>query len=199
MATDRNKSALYTGGFFIALGILFLLSNARIIRFDFIFENFWPLLLIAVGVFIIYKNYGHGRSPSGHSTLGDRSEYTAADHVDFSHTFGDLRVSLDSPRFRGGKLQTTFGELHVDLGKIKLDKGKHVLNLNVTFGEINVVMPKELPASVSADNVGGDIVLFEQKWEGLNKRAVWKSAGYESADHTLDIICHIVFGDIKVW
>ncbi|MBN1465718.1 cell wall-active antibiotics response protein [candidate division KSB1 bacterium] len=194
-----NRNALYLGGALIALGVLFLLNNARIIRFDFIFAHFWPLLLIAIGVLVIYKSYHRGRSPVVHSTLGDRSAYTADDAVDVSHTFGDLRVFPDSQAFKGGKLQTTFGELHVDLSRIKLSKGKNVLNLNVTFGEIVVVLSRELPVRVTASNVGGDIRIFEQKWDGLNQRAVWQSKVYDGAASALDIVCTIVFGDIKVW
>ena len=73
MKSDRsNRNALYIGGFFIALGLLFLLNNAGIIRFDFLFENFWALLLIAVGALIIYKSYNRKDSVSVHSTFGQR-------------------------------------------------------------------------------------------------------------------------------
>ena len=195
---QSNRNALYLGGLFIVLGILFLLNNARIIRFDFIFENFWALLLIGVGALIIYKSSKKG-ADTVHTVVGDRSESSRDDYVTSSNTFGDLKLSLDSQSFKGGKLQVTFGELHVNLAKIQLDEGQNVLHLNVTFGEIAVTLPADMPVRITASNVGGDIKLFDQKWDGLNRRASWQSSSYDSSDRKLDIVCNIVFGDIKAW
>jgi lia operon protein LiaF len=194
-----SKQALYVGGFLILIGVLFLLQNARIIRLDFLFENFWPLLLIAIGALIIYQSSKRRNSTESHTTFGDRSEYVTDDYISASHTFGDLSVSLDSQKFKGGRLQTTFGELHANLAKVNLDDGQNILNLNVTFGDIEVSVPKDLPVRISASNLAGDIKLFDQKWDGLNKRASWQSSDYETANAKLDIVCNIVFGDIKVW
>ena len=152
--------------------------------------------MIAIGILVIYKS--SKKSADTYTTFGDRSEFTADDYVTSSHTFGDLDVSLDSQSFKGGKIQTTFGELRVNLAKIQLDEGQNLLNLNVTFGEIAVTLPQNLPVRISASNVGGDIKLFDQKWDGLNKRASWQSDSYDSSDRKLDIVCNIVFGDIKV-
>ena len=193
-----NKGAKFTGGAFIIVGLLFLLHNARIIDFSFIFSNFWPLLLIGIGVLIILNSKKNSISWNG-DQFGDRSEYITDDYVDASHMFGDLKVSLENDKFKGGKLQTTFGELHVNLAKIQLDDGHNILHLNVTFGEIVVSVSPELPVRITAIVVAGDIKLFEQKWDGLNKKAVWSSESYESADSKIDIVCNLVFGDIKVW
>lgn len=194
-----NKSSLYIGGLLIAIGLLFLLNNARLIELDFLFENFWPLLLISIGALIIYKNYRKKESPSYRTTCGDRSEHVKDDYISASHAFGDFEVFLDSNNFTGGKLQTTFGELHLNLANIHLAEGENLLNLNVTFGEIIVNLPQGLPVRISASNVAGDIKIYDQKWDGLNRRAVWQSDLYESADAKLAIVCNIVFGDIKIW
>jgi len=200
MPSDRtNKQTLYIGIAFIVAGVLFLLHNAHLVNFTFIFNNFWPLLLITIGLVIVYKSYYKSNSRGNHFSFGDRLEYVADDYVVSSHTFGDFKVLLNSQRFKGGTLQTTFGELHVDLTEIKPDAGRHVLNLNVTFGDIAINLPPELPVRIAATNVAGDIHLFEQKWGGLNQRVTWQSKTCDSADTTLDIACHIVFGDIKVW
>lgn len=196
----RSKSSLYIGAVFIILGILFLLNNASIISFDFLFDNFWPLLLIVVGGIIIYNSYRKKDKTSGeHATFADRSEEFNDDFVNNSITFGEYSVTLNSQKFKGGRLTTTFGEMNVDLARIKLDEGHNVLNLSVTFGETNVSLPKDLPVRVTASVVAGDIKIANQKWDGLNRRAVWQSESYDSANAKLDISCQIVFGEIKVW
>ena len=197
---SRSKTSLYVGAAFIILGVLFLLNNARIISFDFIFDNFWPLLLIAVGGLIIYSSYKKKNSKDGvHEAFSDKSEEISADYVNNSITFGDYTAILTSQSFKGGRLTTTFGEMAVDLAKVQLDEGQNILNLNVTFGETNVRLPKDLPVRVTASVVAGDIKIADQKWDGLNKRATWQSDNYDSATAKLDISCHIVFGEIKVW
>jgi len=39
----------------IALGVLFLLDNLRVLPFDWIFENGWPVLLIGIGAWMLWK------------------------------------------------------------------------------------------------------------------------------------------------
>jgi len=196
---SRSKSSLYIGAIFIVLGLLFLFNNAGIIKFDFIFDNFWPLLLITVGGLIIYNSNRKKESYAEKITFGDRSDELKDDYINASVTFGDYKVAVDSQNFKGGRLRTTFGELHVDLTKAKLDKGQNLLNLDVTFGEIVVSLPKDCPVRISASVVAGDIKLPSKKWDGINKRAIWQSESYDSAEAKLDITCNIVFGEIKVW
>ncbi len=196
----RSKSSFYVGAAFIILGVLFLLNNARIISFDFLFENFWPLLLIAVGSLVIYTSYRKKNTPTGgHTTFADRSEEFNDDFINNSVTFGEYNVVIDSQSFKGGRLTTTFGEMNVDLTRVKLAEGLNILNLNSTFGELNVSLPKDMPVRVTASVVAGDIKITNQKWDGLNKRAVWQSDSYDSASAKLDISSQIVFGEIKVW
>ena len=199
MATEHpSKQALWIGGILIAIGLLFFLDNIGLFDFDFLFENFWPLLLIAIGAYIIYKSANRSKEARSVS-FGDHTMSSSDEYVNASNTFGDLNIKVDASSFKGGQLRTTFGELHVDLSNVSLNAGQNVLNLNVTFGEIAVSLPKDLPIRIVANNVGGDIRLFDQKWEGLNKRASWQSESYADAETKLDIICNIVFGDIKVW
>ena len=191
------KQALIIGAVFILLGLVFLLNNMGLLALGDLILRFWPLLLIAVGVFIIYKSFGKD-SDASPITFGDQKEVSTDNYVTFSNTFGDSDIIIDNQQFKGGSLKTSFGELHVDLAKAKLESGDHILDLSVTFGEIFLSVPKELPVRVTATNVAGDIRIGNEKWEGINKRADWKSEKYDSASARLEIHCSIVFGEIKV-
>ena len=39
----------------IALGVLFLLDNLHVLPFDWIFENGWPVVLIGIGAWMLWK------------------------------------------------------------------------------------------------------------------------------------------------
>lgn len=196
MARNR-RDAYWVGGILIGIGLLFLLSNVGLFDFGFLFRNFWPVLLIGIGVWIIIaqvnKKGGEG------VRYGDKRIVSENESVNYINTFGDLKLVIDNKSFKGGRVRTTFGELSVDMTKISLEQGEHILDLRVVFGEINVSLPKDVPIKIVATNVAGDIKLFEQKWEGLNKTANWKSEEYDTATTKLEIFCNIVFGDIKIW
>ena len=53
-AADEKDSAIW-GGILIGLGALFLLDQFDVISFTEIFEKFWPLLLVALGLQILFR------------------------------------------------------------------------------------------------------------------------------------------------
>ena len=54
MSNDSKKTgSLFWGVLMIGLGVLFLLDNLGIVYFDEIISDYWPLILIAIGLKII--------------------------------------------------------------------------------------------------------------------------------------------------
>jgi predicted membrane protein len=190
----KNDVSLWLGSILVALGLLSLLKSLGIFSFDFIFKNLWAWAVIALGVLMVYKSF---------LRLPDRPEKvtisnSADDFVQAENTFGDLAITLDQHNFKGGHLRTVFGKLSVDGVKLSMSPGAHILHLEVTFGEIMVWLPKDLPVRIVANNVAGDIHIFNQKWGGLSKHIAWQSDSYDSSDSKLEIVCSITFGDIKI-
>ncbi len=52
--SKKNRS-LYWGILLVGIGVLFLLENLYIIDFSQILSDFWPFILVAVGLRIIIK------------------------------------------------------------------------------------------------------------------------------------------------
>ena len=50
-----DKGSLFWGLLLVAIGVLFLFDNLRILDFGDIIRDFWPLILIAIGLKIIWK------------------------------------------------------------------------------------------------------------------------------------------------
>jgi lia operon protein LiaF len=190
----KNNAVFWFGSILVALGLLFLLKSLGIFSFDFIFKNIWAWIIIALGILLISKSFL--RLPAGTEkvTFSDPAENI----IRAENTFGDLAVTLDQRDFKGGQLRTVFGKLTVDGVKLAIAPGSHILRLEVTFGEITVWLPKDLPVRIVADNVAGDLLIFNQKWGGLSKHITWQSDSYESSDSKLEIVCSITFGDIKI-
>ena len=51
----KKCGRLFGGILLVSIGVLFLLENLYIIDFSEILSNFWPLILVAVGIKIIIK------------------------------------------------------------------------------------------------------------------------------------------------
>lgn len=189
----KNDGSLWLGGILAALGLSLLLKNLGIFSFDFIFKNLGAWALVVLGVFLVYKSFI--RMPENVKSATFRSE---EGFVRAENMFGDLAVTLDQRDFKGGRMRTIFGKLSVDGVKAAISPGEHILHLEVTFGEIVVWLRKDLPVRIVANNVAGDVHIFNQKWDGLSKHIAWQSDSYDSSDSKLEIICSIVFGDIKI-
>jgi lia operon protein LiaF len=190
----KNGVTFWLGSMLVALGLLSLLKSLAIFSFDFIFENFWAWAIIALGIFLVYKSFLRLPSRSEKVTFSNSTE----NYIQAENMFGDLAVTLDQHDFKGGHLRTVFGKLSVDGVKLSLPPGAHILHLEVTFGEIMVWLPKDLPVRIVANNTAGDVHIFNQKWGGLSKNIVWQSDAYDSSDSKLEIVCSITFGDIKI-
>ncbi len=54
-----NKSENTTGLILIIIGVLFLVNNL----FDIAFSKYWPIVLIGIGVYKIYKSKDNNTQP----------------------------------------------------------------------------------------------------------------------------------------
>ena len=61
---DEAKDSPLWGGILVGLGTLFLLDQFDLIRFTDIFEKFWPLLIIGLGLQILLRGRRKGMDPS---------------------------------------------------------------------------------------------------------------------------------------
>ena len=49
----RLGSGVFFGGLILALGVLFLANNLGVVNFDFSIFQWWPVILIAVGLWLL--------------------------------------------------------------------------------------------------------------------------------------------------
>jgi len=197
----RSKQGTpFWGIILVIAGLLFLFNNLDIVSLHDVFHNFWPLILIVIGLYAIIKSLRRSEPDEKEKTLKEGINLTAGDEDVFeSNVFGDVKVNVNSKNFRKGTIRTVFGKLIIDLSDINVAEGENNLYLNTVFGEIRVKMAKDLPVKITATNLGGDIDIFDQRREGLNQRLVYLSDNYNQAETKLNIHCSVTFGEIFVW
>ena len=143
LATSHNKTA---GIILIGIGLFSL------------FPEFWPLVLVGLGIYIILKrskpksdfiNSGVSGSFDKDSTensdpnSSSNSNKTLHDSIDDVSIFGGGTKNFSSRNFTGGKLTAIFGGSDIHLENCALAHGKNELDLFVMFGGYTIYVPQD--------------------------------------------------------
>ena len=140
LSTSRNKTA---GSILIAIGLFNL------------FPEFWPLVLVGVGIYRILKrnrsntvnlkNEFAEASSENESIPGSEktSKSFTQDNIDDVSIFGGGTKNFTSRSFTGGKLTAIFGGSDIHLENCALAHGQNELDLFVMFGGYTIYVPQE--------------------------------------------------------
>lgn len=125
---------------------------------------YWPLLLIAGGIFMILKRlYG---KPCDHKGVYGKHYQRQTSYTSPTGTFsknsifgGGEHIVLE-PDFKGGDINAVFGGLTLDLRHTTLAEGVSRLEVNAVFGGITIFVPNDWFVETNIDAVFGG---FEDK------------------------------------
>ena len=195
MAVHFSHRRYFWGGLFVVIGVLLLLDTLTIIEFGDFVRKFWPLVLVLIGIKLIISG-GITRHKFG---AGDVDSVESVSKINMKHTFGDVRVKLDSKEFMGGIISNVFGNIEVDMEELSVKEGIYHLELRGVFGDLVIIMPKQAQVSLSASTSFGTVRIKDRSSSGISGHLDYTSDGYHEADCKLSIDAHQSFGDIKVF
>jgi hypothetical protein len=149
-------SHLLTSGFhnagvallLIAIGAFFQLVNLGVLGGR-VWTYFWPLLIIAAGLWIIFKP-----RPKG---FGDKAPKIQDDDLGAFVIFSGLKRRFESDKFRGGKATAVFGGLELDLTQAKLRDNQATIEVTAILGGIVVFVPREWKVVVDSSAILGGV------------------------------------------
>jgi predicted membrane protein len=193
-----NRSRVWGGVFFIALGLLFLLDSMDVMEFGDFVRTFWPLILVYFGIRHIL---GRSRAEAFHHVPdGGESESArvSSEMVHQSAVFGNVEVRVDSSSFAGGSASTVFGDVNIDLTAVTFKEGRSFLRLSSVFGTTRVHLPRGVEYAVSLKTVIGSLTADDRREGGFGPGLEFQTAGYAQATRTLFITASQVFGDVTV-
>ncbi len=106
------------------------------------FPEFWPLILVGIGFYIIYKRKGHPVTEIKED--GEEGEVKSEDdYINDVAIFGGGNKVFQSKSFRGGKVTAIFGGSEIDLLDCQLAEGTQVIDVLAIFGGSSFVVPRE--------------------------------------------------------
>ncbi|HEX9971512.1 MAG TPA: cell wall-active antibiotics response protein LiaF [bacterium] len=191
-----SNSKIIAGIVIIVIGVLLLFHNIDVIDIGDIIADYWPVLLILLGLRLIFRRKRH--TMTHESFAGDQDIRSESSEANYSHVFGDFDVAIVSQDFQSGRISNVFGDADIDLEKLNIISGEKTLQISGVFGDIKVSAPRTVPFLVKANILAGDIKIMGEKRDGFSIEKTYKSDGYDSATNRLNIYISHVFGDIKV-
>lgn len=196
------NSRLLWGGIMILFGVLFLFDNLDMLDFGDVMKNFWPLILVAVGVKIILSRKSTASADftpiSGEAGFATRPAYST-DYLSENRFIGDTHLQINSSAFQGGTASNFIGDVTLDLSGITLAEGQRNLTVSGFIGDVTLVAPKNVPYAIQIALTIGDLVMFGRKEGGFGLTRVYKSADFDAAITRLNIRVSFFIGDIKIF
>jgi predicted membrane protein len=125
------------GFILIAVGVFFIIPNLFILPYDFN-RNFWPVLLIVVGLFILFRAFPTRRREPIKPLDGNPMEY-----IDETNIFSGSEKKITTHNFRGGKITSLFGGSEIDLSSSQLAEGTNLLEVFYMFGGSTIIVPND--------------------------------------------------------
>lgn len=106
-----------------------------------------PVILVAIGLAFIFKSGNRKQGPWKNHRKGENmtsAEYNSADGILRSrNTFSGIRQVVLDEVFRGGTIQNLFGGTAVDLRRTAIPQGETYIDVECTFGGIEIYVPSE--------------------------------------------------------
>ena len=172
----------------IVIGFLALLDSLEFISFWSVLGKLWPLILIALGIWLLLKRRYFSWDEKVEIKEGSK----------YSKAFGDLKIDSSGTDPHGMDVKMGFGDMDVNLTTASFSERESVIHLALGFGDIRVWIPSEVKAKISASCGAGDIDVLGRTSDGIGRSTDHQDEGYDTVQKRLRIFAKIGFGDIKI-
>ena len=116
-------------------GVILELNELGITHFG--WAAFWPMMLIALGLFVMWGSFQWGSKPTV-STSGIGDPRTTLNEA---VVFGGLERRMTSQDFQGGDITAIFGGVELDLTEANIQGTEATLAITAIFGGVEVRIP----------------------------------------------------------
>jgi len=200
-----NGNRMTWGLIIVAFGVLFLLDNLRVLDFGDVVSDYWPLILVFIGLrMIVFPKRAEevaGKTEVGAITDSGSgpSNRSSERHLRESKFIGDTSVKITTDDFLGGSASSFIGDEHIDLSEAAVKSGEKVVHVSGFIGDVKISAPKKVPFMLIANTTIGDIRIFDNKYEGFAQSKTYKAADYDAAPARLRIQVSKFIGDVTLW
>lgn len=195
------------------LGGFLLANNLNWIEIEIrsVWGIIWPVLLIYIGLqffsgsrrsFMVFDEDGgfSGRlhrpgRKSGPGSGGSRP-FRMVENV--STMVGELHLGDKAFELKDMHYDLMVGDLHIDLTRALIPERQVTIDLNGWVGDIEILVPADLPVAVYARVSIGDIELMGNNVAGMGRSISFQSPGFDDASRRVRIFLELKVGSISV-
>lgn len=164
----------------LGIGVILLLACQNVIRLDLVWKLIFPVLIVAIGLRLIFKDTFNRKSREAVRKLKEQGipmrEYCA--------TFSGQDLDFTGETFRGAELNAIFGCIKCDL-RTALIPEDAVIDACSVFGGIDIYAPEDVNVKITSNSIFGGV---------SNKRKKQKTEG----GVTVYINGSCIFGGVDV-
>jgi predicted membrane protein len=144
----HTPSSLIWGGLVAGIGALLFLDNLHILTIDFNF--IWPLILIAFGLSLLWRAVDRRFFDNAAPVFAGPSNSIMA-------VFSGGKRKIDSADFKGSDVLAIFGGVEIDLRDAKISGEQAVIDVNATFGGVEIRVPETWSVVVKTVAIFGGV------------------------------------------
>ena len=123
------------GTFLVLAGVLLQLNQLGVTHFG--WATFWPMVLIALGLFVFWGSLEWRNKPILPSSREGDPRTTLNEAV----VFGGLERRMTSQDFQGGDVTAIFGGVELDLTEANIQANEATLAITAIFGGVELRIP----------------------------------------------------------
>lgn len=175
---SRKNPPVFSGLLIIGIGVLLLADRLGYLSGGF-WSAFWPLLIVILGLSMLFPAKGCYKKHKFTQAKTDGD-------LNLTTLFSGQSKKIDDKNFKGGNIAATFGAIELDLTDAELAPEGALINLNATFGGLEISVPRHWKIEFSGTPVFGS---FEDKTSQNQP---------DENTRTLTINYNVIFGGIEV-
>lgn len=164
----------------LLIGIALLLACRGVLDFNLIWKLMFPVILVAIGVSIIFKDLISGKV---NKKIKELNQTKTGDN-ECCATFSGQNINFDGEKFTGIDLTAVFGGIKCDLKKAIVESDA-VINTSSIFGGITLYVPEDVKVKVKSSSIFGG-VSDERKYTEKTEA------------HTIYINATCLFGGVEI-
>jgi len=148
-----NHNDNFLGIVLVGVGGFWFLSRYSDIPIKFYFFEYWPILLIVFGIYVIFKQ----KEQKSFNLENENVSGIDIDYIDDVSIFGGGNKSIISQNFKGGKATIILGGSQLDFHQASLAEGTNILNVTALFAGMEITVPRDWKVIVNVTSVFGGV------------------------------------------
>ena len=185
-----GATRLTLGVILIAIGALTLLDGIGLFNFSFgnLFGQFWPLILIALGLALLQE-----------SRRRDAERSASSEHIRHETILGDLKLTDPNWPLSDLHASTVIGDMKIDLARAQIPDGETLIELRAVIGDIDIWTPQGLPLALEIQ-WAGFITLdrYGHKQDVIMRQEIDVPPDFEAAPKRVRVRVNLALGDLSL-